>query len=129
MAERNLYLSNTPVEEAKHKYMAALSPSLSPQYDDPCYPGSGPHHQNAVFARYSSPLFNAAAMDGIAVTSAKTAAARETAPLELLPGEDYSVVDTGDPIRFPFDAVIMAEDITETENGVRIFASAAPGSM
>jgi putative molybdopterin biosynthesis protein len=127
MAERNLYLSNTPVEEAKQKYMAALAPFLAPQYETvPVIQALGRVTGKAVFARYSSPLFNAAAMDGIAVSSAKTAAARETAPLDLRPGEDYAVVDTGDPIRFPFDAVIMAEDIAETENGVRIFASAAP---
>lgn len=127
MAERNLYLSNTPVEEAKQKYMAALAPFLAPQYETvPVIQALGRVTGKAVFARYSSPLYNAAAMDGIAVTSAKTAAARETAPLDLRPGEDYVVVDTGDPIRFPFDAVIMAEDIVETENGVRIFASAAP---
>ncbi len=79
----------------------------------------------AVFARYSSPLFNASAMDGIAVKAADTACASEVNPV-VLSEEQYMVVDTGDPIHPPFDAVIMAEDIVEEEDGVRIIASANP---
>lgn len=35
-------------------------------------------------------------------------------------------MDTGDPIHPPYDAVIMAEDLVETKDGVQITASAAP---
>lgn len=41
-------------------------------------------------------------------------------------GEDYIPVDTGDPVRAPYNAVIMAEDIVEKDDGVFITASAAP---
>ena len=38
-----------------------------------------------------------------------------------------SYYDTGDPIRQPYDAVIMAEDIVEADNNkVRIFNAAVP---
>ncbi|MBS6118567.1 MAG: molybdopterin biosynthesis protein, partial [Clostridiales bacterium] len=82
----------------------------------------------AVYAKYCSPLFNAAAMDGIAVTAAKTEGASENTPVELVIGKDCQVIDTGDPIHEPYDAVIMAEDLLETddENKVRIIASAVP---
>ncbi len=79
----------------------------------------------AIYAKYSSPLYNSAAMDGIAVISSKTEGASEASPLTLKAGEDYVIVDTGDPIKKPYDAVIMAEDTQETEDGMIIRAAAA----
>lgn len=79
---------------------------------------------SAVYARYCSPLYNAAAMDGIAVISGHTATASEVTPLVLKQGVDYQVVDTGDPVRMPYDAVIMAEDLLDAEeDSVKITAS------
>lgn len=79
---------------------------------------------SAVYARYCSPLYNAAAMDGIAVISAHTATASEVTPLVLKQGVDYQIVDTGDPVRMPYDAVIMAEDLLDAEeDSVKITAS------
>jgi putative molybdopterin biosynthesis protein len=44
----------------------------------------------------------------------------------LIRGKDFKVVDTGDPIHPPFDAVIMAEDTVELdENTVQIREAAA----
>lgn len=82
----------------------------------------------AVYAKYCSPLYNSAAMDGIAVVARRTEGASEFHPVELVLGEDYKIVDTGDPIKDPYDAVIMAEDLLETdcEGRVRIIAPAAP---
>jgi len=48
-------------------------------------------------------------------------------PVVLTEGEDYVVVDTGDPIKHPFNAVIMAEDLMEEGNGkVKILGSVSP---
>ena len=80
--------------------------------------------KKATYARYSSPLFNASAMDGISVKASDTDSASETSPV-ILREDQYTVVDTGDPVHAPHDAVIMAEDIVETEGGVRITASAS----
>lgn len=124
--KRNLYLKTIPVEEAREKYMDAIGGLIVPKYETIDVRDSLDRITGrAIFARYSSPLFNASAMDGIAVRAADTANASETAPVIL--GEDrYTVVDTGDPIHPPYDAVIMAEDIAEEEGGVRITASAHP---
>ena len=66
-------------------------------------------------------------MDGICVISKNTAKARDTSPVDLKSGEDYIIIDTGDPIKYPFDAVVMAEDIVEINHKtVRIFASVTP---
>ena len=62
-------------------------------------------------------------MDGIAVVSASTEGASEASPLTLIPERDYRIVDTGDPVKKPYDAVIMAEDTQESEDGMIIRAS------
>ncbi|WP_243662143.1 molybdopterin biosynthesis protein [Miniphocaeibacter halophilus] len=80
----------------------------------------------AVFAKYNSPLYDSAAMDGIAVESKKTIGARENKPI-MLKKEDYVVIDTGDPVFQPFDSVIMVENIEQEEDGsVLIRKAAAP---
>ncbi|MCL1848978.1 MAG: molybdopterin biosynthesis protein, partial [Clostridiales bacterium] len=81
----------------------------------------------AIYALSNSPLYDSAAMDGVAVISSRTAGASEASPLTLRPGEDFVPVDTGDPVRPPYDAVIMAEEIQEAEGGaILIRAAAAP---
>ena len=128
MAKRNLYLNNTPIEEAKSEYLAAVTPLIEPKREIiPTTEALGRVTAAAVYARCCSPLFNAAAMDGIAVVAEKTTSARETAPLALVRGRDFLVVDTGDPIHPPYDAVIMAEDvIVQDDDHVQIIASANP---
>lgn len=128
MGKRNLYLKTTPVEEARTRYLEALEKTWTMQYETiPVVEALGRVTRHAVYAKYSSPLYNASAMDGIAVISSHTYGASETCPVRLKEGEDYVVVDTGDPIHHPFDAVIMAEDLleTESEQEVEIVASAA----
>jgi putative molybdopterin biosynthesis protein len=85
-----------------------------------------------VWARRSSPPFDAAAMDGIAVRAAHTVGAGETSPVRL--GRDrYEVVDTGDPMPPGRDAVVMREDVhwvgggsEDDPAGVELRAAAAP---
>ncbi|HEY6277899.1 MAG TPA: molybdopterin biosynthesis protein [Streptosporangiaceae bacterium] len=61
-----------------------------------------------VWATRSSPPFDAAGMDGIAVRAADTLGASETTPVYLAP-DAYDVVDTGDPMPPGRDAVVMRE--------------------
>lgn len=128
MPKRNLYLNNTPVEEALERFLAALEPMPAigteiAAVTDALDRVTG----EAVFARLNSPLYDSAAMDGIAVISAHTRGADDANPVALKRGSDYIVVDTGDPVRPPFDAVIMAEDIQEdADDTVIVRAAAAP---
>lgn len=125
MAKRNLYLNNTPIEEALEKYLAALGDLPRTAETVPVPESLGRVTSEAVYAIYNSPLYHAAAMDGIAVNAASTASAGEATPLQLKRDVDFKVVDTGDPIRDPYDAVIMAEDVLETgEDTVTILAPA-----
>ncbi|MBP1550703.1 MAG: molybdopterin biosynthesis protein, partial [Oscillospiraceae bacterium] len=106
----------------------ALKPIVKPQVETiPVTESLGRITETAVFAKYCSPLYNAAAMDGVAVNSDVTIGATEANPITLRQGVDFVVVDTGDPIKNPCDAVIMAEDLTELENGdLQIIEPAAP---
>src|SRR5215204_2367703 len=78
-----------------------------------------------VWARASSPPFDAAAMDGIAVHASDTVGASETTPARL-DAAAFEIVDTGDPIPGDFDAVVMREDVQELTGGVELRAAAAP---
>ena len=130
MAKRNLYLKTTPVEEARKKYMQALEEAGCLKQEEErtdTYESLGRITAEAVYAKCCSPLFNAAAMDGIAVKSAETAEAGEERPLALSLGSGYRIIDTGDPVKSPFDAVIMAEDVMETGEGVVTITKSVPG--
>ena len=99
MGKRNLYLHTTPVEEARRIYTEALKECVSSRSERiPVEESLGRVTANAVYASLCSPLFNAAAMDGIAVMASRTEGAREEHPVTLKRGVDFQIVDTGDPI-------------------------------
>lgn len=78
-----------------------------------------------IWAARSSPPFDSAAMDGIAVRAAQTVGANESTPLLLAPG-DFVVVDTGDPLPDGFDAVVMREHIHYVDGRAELRAAVAP---
>jgi putative molybdopterin biosynthesis protein len=78
-----------------------------------------------VWAARSSPAYDAAAMDGIAVRAAETAGASETTPVRLEPGR-FAVVDTGDELPLGFDAVVMREHVHHTAGKAELQAAATP---
>ena len=127
--KRNLYLNTVSVEDAKNKYFEALErkADFKAKFEMvSTYNALGRVTHEPVFAKCCSPLFNAAAMDGIAVNSEKTKGASQEHPL-VLSKDDYKIVDTGDPVKSPFDAVIMAEDIAELDDGSVRITEAVPG--
>jgi putative molybdopterin biosynthesis protein len=79
----------------------------------------------AVWARRSSPDYDTAAMDGIAVRAAATVGASPTTPLQL-EGGDFVTVDTGDPLPDGFDAVVMREEVHLNGSRAELQAAAAP---
>ncbi|MFI7706176.1 molybdopterin biosynthesis protein [Nonomuraea sp. NPDC049480] len=78
-----------------------------------------------VWALRSSPAFDSAAMDGIAVRAADTVGAAETSPVLLAAG-DFEVVDTGDPLPDGYDAVVMREHVHRTADGRAELRAAVP---
>ena len=80
--KRNLYLTTRPVEEARDTYMEALGDAGGPKQEKvKVIDALDRVTFEAVYAIYSSPLYNSAAMDGIAVISSRTVGASESAPV------------------------------------------------
>lgn len=124
--DRNTYIDNIDVEEAISKYFQALN--IGGEFEDIGVNDSLARiTYEPVYARLSSPGYNAAAMDGIAVISKNTDQATENNPLSLELNKDYIYVNTGNQIVDPYDAVIMIEDVIEKEDGsIQILQSAYP---
>jgi putative molybdopterin biosynthesis protein len=78
-----------------------------------------------VWALRSSPAFDSAGMDGIAVRAADTIGAGETTPVLLGAGE-FEVIDTGDPLPAGYDAVVMREHVHRTADGHAELRAAVP---
>jgi putative molybdopterin biosynthesis protein len=78
-----------------------------------------------VWATRSSPPFDAAGMDGIAVRAADTLGASETTPVWLEP-DAYDVVDTGDPMPDGRDAVVMREHVHYRGGAAELRAAVPP---
>jgi len=127
--ERNIYLSNTDLEDAVSLFMEKISEKdlqIGIEEIDTS-DSTGRTTAKPIFAALSSPNHNAAAMDGIMVVADHTYDATETTPATLRPGTDFDYINTGHLIRDPYDAVIMIEDIVELGDGcVRITAPASP---
>lgn len=124
--ERNTYIDNTDVAAAKALYFEQLK--IHPEQEEiPLAAALGRLTAEAVFARVSSPNYNAAAMDGIAVRAADTTEATEIRPVNLKLGRDFIYVNTGNQIKDPYDAVIMIEDVIhKAEDEIEILQSAYP---
>ena len=124
--DRNLYLENMDVDEALKLFLDRAGQKQQAE-KIPVIGSLGRVTADPVFAIYSSPNFNASAMDGIAVKAKDTFEASEVNPVILKKGDHYKYVDTGDPILDSYDAVIMIEDIVEAgEDRVKIISPAFP---
>lgn len=121
------YLTNIPLEEARETYLKALRQAGLSYKTETIQTSSalGRVTANAVYARISSPHYNACAMDGIALEAKRTFGASETTPARL--NEDAFVwVNTGDPLPEGCDAVVMVEDVVQEGDGVTLYAAALP---
>ena len=122
------YLDNIPLSEAKERFFSLVCHSLETLKAEnvETFLSAGRVTKNALYAKICSPHYNASAMDGISVKARDTYGASENTPV-VLSKEQYTVVDTGDPIPDNHDAVIMVEDIAEDEKGnVTIYSAVHP---
>jgi len=129
MARAAPFIHDRPAAEALTAWAEACAAAGCPERVEavrlPLEQAVGRVTAEPVWARSSSPPFDAAAMDGIAVNASDTVGASETTPVRLDPGA-FEIVDTGDPIPGGFDAVVMREDVHELDGGVELRAAAAP---
>lgn len=125
--KRNIYLKTIPPAEAVARVKASIDrEALIREETIPSHEASGRVLAHAVHARYSSPTFHSAAMDGYAVNARSTFAAREGHPLTLKAGETCFAVNTGHPMPEGCDAVIMIEQVVLDGGSVTIEAPAFP---
>lgn len=123
------YLNNVPLDRALELFISELK-EAGLNYKTELVASANSHGRisaKAVYAKTSSPHYNAAAMDGIALDASKTYGASATAPLKLSK-DDFAVVDTGDKMPPSADCVIMAEDLIrgDDEESFTIISAAVP---
>lgn len=124
--ERNVYISNMPVEEALDLYKSVLNLTVETEMIG-IEAALFRKTSEAVFAKVSSPHYPAAAMDGIVLKAKDSYGACEKTPKVLVEGEHFEYINTGGLIPENKDAVIMIEEITQTAEGViQIIAPAYP---
>src|ERR1700733_5968590 len=108
------FIRDVPAAQAMDAWRAARRaadcPQRLPAVTVPVVEAAGLVTAAPVWAVRSSPPFDAAGMDGIAVRSADTLGASETTPLWLGPAA-HDVVDTGDPMPTGRDAIVMREHV------------------
>jgi molybdopterin molybdotransferase/putative molybdopterin biosynthesis protein len=129
MASNSPFIRDVPAAQALDAWRAALRaagcPERLPAVTVPVTEAAGLVIAAPVWAVRSSPPFDAAGMDGIAVTAADTTAAGETTPVWLEVGA-YDVVDTGDPMPGGRDAVVMREHVHYDAGGRAELRAAVP---
>jgi putative molybdopterin biosynthesis protein len=121
------FVSDVPTAEALDAWRAACAGAGCPARVEavriPVAEAVGRVTAEPVWARRSSPAFDAAGMDGIAVRAADTVGAAETTPVLLT---DFAVVDTGDPLPEGYDAVVMREYVHHVGNAAEVHAAVPP---
>lgn len=121
------FVSDVPTAEATAAWWAACRAAGCPERLDKERIGVqdavGRVTAEPVWALRSSPAFDSAGMDGIAVRAADTVGAAETTPVLLA---EFEVVDTGDPLPAGYDAVVMREHVHRTGDGKAEVAAAVP---
>jgi putative molybdopterin biosynthesis protein len=129
MTPASPFVSDIPAAEALQAWrdacVAAGCPERVPAVRVPVADAVGRVTAEPVWAGRSSPAFDSAGMDGIAVRAADTVGAAETTPVLLAP-DAFEVVDTGDPMPPGYDAVVMREHVHRTPDGRAELRAAVP---
>ncbi len=129
MKKNTVYVSNLPLDKTLEVWHQALEDSgfFRPRknlidVDD----SLGEITAAPVYARHSSPTYNASAMDGVAVRFEDLGSASESDPVRLAP-DQFLPVNTGNSIPAPFNAVVMIEDVFTLEDGaIELISPATP---
>jgi putative molybdopterin biosynthesis protein len=129
--DRNIYIDNLNLAEALELWENRLSESgcLTPLEPEiiPVDLALGRITAEPVFARLSSPFYNASAMDGIGVRFQDTIGASEASPIRLSRHQQFEWLNTGNVLPEKFNAVIMVEDVQPIDdNTVEIIMPVTP---
>ncbi|EGL81732.1 molybdenum cofactor synthesis domain protein [Caldalkalibacillus thermarum TA2.A1] len=124
--ERTIYLEDVPRQQALKQLLSHFRMPREVEWV-PTVKALGRVTAEPIYACLSMPHYHASAMDGIAVRAEDTYGAHEQRPKQLVEGETFEYVDTGDPIPAGYNAVIMIEHVQELGEGkVQIIEPATP---
>lgn len=126
--KRNVYLAMKSLEEAREIFFSRIGANpRTPAEEISAADSLGRITAAPVFARFSSPTYHSAAMDGVAVSAEETYGTTERNPRILTLAKTAHWVNTGHAIPEGCDAVIMVEKIHQVdENHIEIRSPAYP---
>ncbi len=120
------YLKNTPLQEALNIYLPVFGTQPTAAAEQiPVTQAAGRITAEALYARLNVPHYLSCAMDGIALLASDTFGASDLEPVALT-CDQYTVVDTGDPLPDGCDAVVMVEEIIHRDDHIQLLAPATP---
>jgi putative molybdopterin biosynthesis protein len=128
MERQRIYLKMKGPKEALELFINAFNPSPILETEEiPVHESPGRITGEPIFARISSPLYPAAAMDGIAVLAQDTYGATDRSPKRLKAGQEAIWVNTGQVMPEGKNAVIMVEKLHQVdEETIEILSAAFP---
>lgn len=115
--DRSIYLETIPIQEAIQTVQDNLERGkILGTETIPTSESRGRITATPIYAKFSSPTFHSAAMDGIAVKAESTFGAREGNPIELKENRDFVYVNTGELIPGDKDSVVMIEHVNQIDS-------------
>jgi len=125
MSRRRVYSSKHSLEEARAAAVECAIQKCAAEHETlPVAESLGRVLAEPVLARFSVPIADVAAMDGVAVSSAAVRAASESNPVVLQLGETVCLIDTGQPLPAGCDAVVMIEYADVRDDGSVVLTAA-----
>ena len=127
--KRHVYLAMKPLAEAREIFLKRFAGEKSGigREEIAIEQALGRVLAEPVFARFSTPSYHAAAMDGVAVRAEQTFGTTERNPRVLKIGAEALWVNTGQALPESFNAVIMIEKLHQLdEESLEIRAPAFP---
>lgn len=126
--KRNKYLNMKPLLTAREEFLGAFDwIALAGTESIDTAAALGRVSSAPVFAALSSPSYQSAAMDGIAVQAARTFRATDEEPVQLAVDREAWFVNTGGPLPDGVDAVVMIEQVHQpSPEVVELRAAAFP---
>ncbi|OGP51154.1 MAG: molybdopterin biosynthesis protein [Deltaproteobacteria bacterium RBG_13_43_22] len=124
--KRKIYLQMKPLQEAREIFLNCLDyERMLTGERISTSDGLGRILAEPVFARFSSPNFHAAAMDGIALLAEDTFGTTVDQPKQFRIGKKAFWINTGQPMPEGTNAVIMVEQVNMIEEDLAEIEAAA----
>jgi putative molybdopterin biosynthesis protein len=124
--KRHVYRNLKPLAEAKEVFFSRFKGYLTRSETVAVREALGRVLVGPVKAARSVPAYHSAAMDGVAVRAASTYRALPEDPVFLRANSGAIPINTGDPLPEKTDAVIMIENVEETDGAFEIREAAYP---